>query len=291
MFGVIPKSNATLSGQNREKLRRTIESDPRRSRPSLDDIQKDTVGWKISFKFSETLVGSFCAVTGIVPSRVFLSPKRTPVVELKTKAEHQAAVRWIELLGPHVAIRDCLDASFALDFNKVDGYSKNLYTRAGVLVRRGKVYHGIASQPNFDAAAELARRCCDFIGALDAYRTVDAVMAVLGSRRFRFFKLQREIARLVAEELKLVDLSTATKLTRHRKPAKQVAMPDKIDNIDASMRVDSTTIQNKKILLIDDLYQSGVTMNYQGLVLKQLGAAKVFGLACVKTCGDRDNAL
>jgi len=33
------------------------------------------------------------------------------------------------------------------------------------------------------------------------------------------------------------------------------------------------------VLLLDDLYQSGVSMNYGGLLLVEAGASKVFGLS------------
>ena len=45
----------------------------------------------------------------------------------------------------------------------------------------------------------------------------------------------------------------------------------------------------KKVLIIDDLYQSGTTMwEYAGF-LKSLGAECVFGAVCVKSLKDRDN--
>jgi predicted amidophosphoribosyltransferase len=46
---------------------------------------------------------------------------------------------------------------------------------------------------------------------------------------------------------------------------------------------------DRKVLLLDDLYQSGVSMNYCGLLLLQAGAKKIFGLACEKTCRNDDN--
>ena len=41
--------------------------------------------------------------------------------------------------------------------------------------------------------------------------------------------------------------------------------------------------------LVDDLYQSGVSMNYVAILLLEAGARKVFGLACEKTCSNDDN--
>ena len=46
---------------------------------------------------------------------------------------------------------------------------------------------------------------------------------------------------------------------------------------------------NKRVLLLDDLYPSGVSMNYCAPLLVQAGAKKIFGLACEKTCRNDDN--
>ena len=48
-------------------------------------------------------------------------------------------------------------------------------------------------------------------------------------------------------------------------------------------------VKGRKILLIDDLYQSGITMNYVAMLLLEQGAKKVYGLACEKTCRNDDN--
>lgn len=44
-----------------------------------------------------------------------------------------------------------------------------------------------------------------------------------------------------------------------------------------------------KILLVDDLYQSGISMNYVAMLLRAHGAAAVYGLALEKTCRNDDN--
>ena len=44
-------------------------------------------------------------------------------------------------------------------------------------------------------------------------------------------------------------------------------------------------LKNKTILLLDDMYQSGVTMQYVAMRLKEAGAKRVFGMAIVKSLG------
>lgn len=48
-------------------------------------------------------------------------------------------------------------------------------------------------------------------------------------------------------------------------------------------------INGKTIIVIDDLYQSGVTMWQYASFLKKMGAKKVFGNVCVKSLKDSDN--
>ena len=43
------------------------------------------------------------------------------------------------------------------------------------------------------------------------------------------------------------------------------------------------------VLLVDDLYQSGVSTNYVAMLMLEAGAKEVFGLACEKTCRNDDN--
>lgn len=41
-------------------------------------------------------------------------------------------------------------------------------------------------------------------------------------------------------------------------------------------------LKNKSVLLIDDLYRSGITMQYIAMKLKEAGASRVFGIAIIK---------
>ena len=45
-------------------------------------------------------------------------------------------------------------------------------------------------------------------------------------------------------------------------------------------------IKDKTVLLVDDMYYSGVTMQYIALKMKETGAKRVFGMALVKSLGN-----
>lgn len=42
----------------------------------------------------------------------------------------------------------------------------------------------------------------------------------------------------------------------------------------------------QNILLVDDLYKSGLTMQYVAMMLKNAGCSRVFGLTLVKSLGN-----
>lgn len=45
-------------------------------------------------------------------------------------------------------------------------------------------------------------------------------------------------------------------------------------------------IKDKTVLLVDDMYYSGVTMQYIAMKMKEAGAKRVFGMALVKSLGN-----
>ena len=51
----------------------------------------------------------------------------------------------------------------------------------------------------------------------------------------------------------------------------------------------TVTLQGKLIILIDDKYQSGITLQFVASRLLEKGASKVFELCAVKTWRDDDN--
>ena len=45
-------------------------------------------------------------------------------------------------------------------------------------------------------------------------------------------------------------------------------------------------LKDKNVLLVDDMYYSGVTMQYIAMKMKEAGAKRVFGMALVKSLGN-----
>lgn len=66
------------------------------------------------------------------------------------------------------------------------------------------------------------------------------------------------------------------------------SLEDKLDALLDSHLViaDDVDLEGKSILLVDDLYQSGLTMQYVAMILKNAGCSRVFGLTLVKSLGN-----
>ena len=56
-----------------------------------------------------------------------------------------------------------------------------------------------------------------------------------------------------------------------------------------SVAIDTASVHGRDVVIIDDLYQSGVTMWAYAKTLKDAGVRNVFGLVCVKSMRDSDN--
>lgn len=106
-----------------------------------------------------------------------------------------------------------------------------------------------------------------------------------GSRkRWRGFNQAEEIAREISEKIKISVISE--NLLRVKKTLPQVEMnghQKRLDNIKNAFDIKNPEIfHNKKILLIDDVYTSGATMEECANVLKNAGAKEIWGIVVAK---------
>lgn len=99
----------------------------------------------------------------------------------------------------------------------------------------------------------------------------------------------------MAEEIsKKLELSFIKPVLKGDKPQmKQLSIKEKIETWEKIYYDNRVTLDNqeieKNVIVVDDLYQSGVTMWEYAKFLKKLGAKCVFGIVCVKSLRDSDN--
>jgi hypothetical protein len=201
-------------------------------------------------------------------------PARQPVVDL------------LDLLTTSIFIEDDLTESFSLDFHTrfvVGGYVR---TETGQLVYEAKPYGpGSGSRTKAD---ELADRMLSFTQQHPSYRNADVIVAVPPSNPNKRFDLPTHLVARLSASLGKPNVSNWIRKVRATKPMKDCGtIQEKIDNVRGAFApTPEAEFPGKKILLVDDIYQSGFTMNEVGRAVFAAGATYVFGLAATKTSKD-----
>lgn len=202
----------------------------------------------------------------------------------------QEVYEWITKIGQYVAMKDMLALSFALDYEREAGNPNRSQTPVGALRAQAKPYGSrVATAQTTAAAGELVARCLAFLNEMTCYKSASCVVAMPPSDPTKEYNLPRYLAAKITAKLGLEDLSQHVRTIKSRNSIKGVPLAQKLDTLLGTVEVDPEVFANKHVILIDDLYQSGISMNYCALLLLRAGARKIFGLACEKTCRNDDN--
>lgn len=174
---------------------------------------------------------------------------------------------------------DELDEAYVLDFNFEQGKQPLEYTQAGKAERAAK------EEQNPKAIEGLAKVLAKVIELHPAMNRADFIAAI-PPRPSKAFHLPVELVKQIGG---LLNRNTGLKVTKieHEK-LKTLAVEDKVKALMNAFTLHEP-VQGKTIVLVDDLYQSGVTLWSLARFLKQNGALAIYGLACVKSWSDSDN--
>jgi hypothetical protein len=193
-------------------------------------------------------------------------------------SDRQKISQLLTLLTTVVYLNDELSQTFALDYHSQpteNGFDKT--------VMGNSVY--LAKYSNNKAKAEyLASQMINFIGSHPSYMVADLVIAVPSSKANKPFDLTNYLVQRIAETCGLmIGTSLITKI-RQTSPMKDFKTPkEKFDNIQGAFRVvKPEAVENKTVILVDDIYHTGATLHELGTELQQAGA-KVLGLVATKT--------
>lgn len=196
---------------------------------------------------------------------------------------------WISKISNYVGIRDFLCVSFALDYERERGNPDANQTEIGQLRSKAKLYgNRQLTEETINAANLLADKCVGFLNFVEIYQEVDGVVSV-PPRSKQEYSLPIHLAKKISEQIGKENLSGAIWTSKQRGQLKDIKVDSKLSTIYGTMEVDSSCISGKNILLLDDLYQSGTTINYTAKMILDAGAERVFGLTCEKTIRNDDN--
>lgn len=98
-------------------------------------------------------------------------------------------------------------------------------------------------------------------------------------RRKRGFNQAELIAKKLGRKLKIPVSSDTLLRTKKTRPQKELNEQDRKSNLKNAFAVTQNDIKSKKILLIDDIYTTGSTLDAAASVLLEHGAEKVYFLS------------
>ncbi len=197
------------------------------------------------------------------------------------------------LLRHAVLLDDDLDESFALAFHKQmspSGGSER--TSIGQLVRECKPYNQFASPGDRAKAITLAQLYADFIRLHPTYCRATLLAAVPASNSNKPFDLPAVLADEIAKITGQTNVSGELRKTRPTRPMKEFrTVQEKIENLRDAFAANPNTFAGRPVILIDDIYQTGFSINEAARAVASAGATPVLGLVATKTAFDLPDSV
>ena len=178
-----------------------------------------------------------------------------------------------------------MSLSVAIDRNLTDNTSGQ-YTTIGALEHNGK------NNRDQNAINQLADEVSQVIQYLPFYKDAYLICSV-PPRPDKDFDLPSSVTKLVNGKVGKQDVTDGFVFNGQKSSVKAATFHEKWNVWEgAQVSFQNSLVFNvndKTIILIDDKYQSGITIQYIAMKLQQAGAHEVYGLSFVKTLRDTDN--
>ena len=195
--------------------------------------------------------------------------------------------RRIESLGAFIGIRDCLAMSFALDYTHENG-PNTPYTDTYRTLTAAEPRKGTPADDQILHARRLVKQLEAFVQRVNSYAAAQIVTAVPPKDSATVFHLPIWLADQLAGCLNMDRGANKVKTVRSRQSMRNTVATDRLKLLEGTIEVDPGAFRDKIVLIVDDVYQSGTSMNYLAYLLQQAGARAMFGLSCVKTLKNTD---
>lgn len=185
---------------------------------------------------------------------------------------------FIEKYRDIVFLKDCLDLSLSLSMHEIDPGKRTETGQHEYEVKYNS--NKKDTTPNFNALLEKLQYNLEI---LPYFKDVDYICAIPSSKPF--------ICDLI-DNLKgfsFENISGHIRWTSKDGSQKELTSPEeKLLAVDSwGLTIDSDIdLKGKNVLLVDDMYKSGITMQYVAMKLKESGARRVFGITLVKALGN-----
>lgn len=201
---------------------------------------------------------------------------------IQSETEFEEIQGWVRGQGTRHFLRDCLDLSMALDQNLVDNES-GMHTQLGLWESLAKGQH------HETAISRLVDCFVSAIRELPYYRGADLIAAV-PPRPGKTYDLPSTLASRISGALNVIDITPRFSFSGQKGTVKTLSFEAKWLAWEQAGLAFSPQLENRpSIILIDDKYQSGISLQYVASKLRAAGAGDIYGLCAVKTLRDDDN--
>jgi len=169
------------------------------------------------------------------------------------------------------------------------GFALGEYSRSESAKRKrtnvGHLLHKFKYEQNRQAGMILANLASDFINSQILLKSCDLMLTVPPSFRSRSFDLVSFVAERIEEKTKIRWEKDTLKRTKLTKPQKSIWDKElKQLNVFNTFRLAKPLqLERKKILLIDDVFASGASLDQISAILREAKADKIYVLVLAKT--------
>ena len=244
-------------------------------------LKREAHGSSYAGSFNVPFGGGF---KNIFPHKLFPNKrdqyhKDSHWLSIKTEESFEEIDAWVKSQGNRVFLRDCLYASIAMSLSFKDDEER---TEIGELEYHAKQKH------DMEAVKALAEQCANTIMDIPLYSKADMVCAI-PPRLGKGFDLPSLTVSIVSGKVAKEDITGHSSFGAEKRSVKSETLDEKWDAWHDAKITFNGDLTDKKIILIDDKYQSGTTIQYIAMKLQEAGAHHVLGLSMVKTMRDTDN--
>lgn len=241
------------------------------------NIPNNTVVGTINIPFDESIR---CFIENETGVRVIEKNNGKYWCPANSQDEYSKLQKFFEKYKEAVFLRDTLDCSIAISEHMKD---ENDRTDIGELEYQCKY------KDDNEAFEKLTKIIIEFINNAPIYKNVDLICAVPSSTKDSK-NLPQRIVDKIKDDIRKIDISDKIAWAKDKPELKELCVEKKAEVLnDTGLDIDTDTVKDKDIIIVDDLYQSGLTMNYIAGKLKETGARKIFGISIVKSRKDTDN--
>ncbi|MBL0320168.1 MAG: hypothetical protein IPP74_12905 [Alphaproteobacteria bacterium] len=234
-----------------------------------------------SISFIESIGPIFEAMTDLKLS--YSNTFENYYLNIENEQELNKIKEWEERQGTRIFLRDTLSLSIALGLNLQENHT---HTDIGKLENQAK------HSQDLQAIKNLTTLIQDTISSLPFYKNADFICAIPPSPD-KTFDLPSTLVSNISNNLNKLDITSNFRFHSSKSSIKESSLDQKWDVWESTgLYYDSATgpnLKGKTIILIDDKYQSGITIQFVAMKLQQAGASAIYGLSIVKTLRDTDN--